>query len=136
MYPPELKYTAEHEWVRIGDPEGTVRIGITEYAQQALGDIVFVTLPELGRVLRAGEPLGEVESTKSVSEVYAPIAGTVSGRNETLDAQPELINSDPYGEGWIVQLRPGVGDTHADPPHDPIARLLSAEGYQKLVDAL
>ncbi len=102
-YPEDLKYTSEHEWVRAGEG-GTVRVGITDYAQDALGDIVFATLPEVGAVLTAGEACGEVESTKSVSDVFAPVSGTVTARNDALDASPELLNSDPYGEGWMFEV--------------------------------
>jgi glycine cleavage system H protein len=102
--PDDLKYTAEHEWVR--SDAGVVRIGITDYAQEALGDVVYLSLPELGAVVAQGAAFGEIESTKSVSDLYAPVAGTVRARNELLDQQPELINSDPYGEGWIVELEP------------------------------
>lgn len=102
--PEDLRYTAEHEWVRVDDTSTTVRVGITDYAQQALGDVVYVSLPALGTVVAAGAAFGEVESTKSVSDLYAPLAGTVSARNDALDAQPELINTDPYGAGWILEL--------------------------------
>jgi glycine cleavage system H protein len=107
-YPDDRKYTAEHEWVRPGE-DGVLRIGITSYAQEALGDIVFVTLPAVGTEVEAGQSLGEVESTKSVSDVYAPLAGTVTARNEQLDGAPELVNSDPYGEGWMIEIRPSEG---------------------------
>jgi glycine cleavage system H protein len=101
--PDDRRYTAEHEWVqRTGD---RVRVGITHYAQDSLGDIVFVSLPSLGAALGAGESLGEVESTKSVSDVYAPVAGTVVARNEALENTPELVNRDPYGDGWLVELQ-------------------------------
>ncbi len=101
-YPADLRYTAEHEWVRVeGD---RARVGITAYAQDALGDIVFVTLPDEGGSVQAGAPCGEVESTKSVSDLYAPLSGTVVARNEALDAAPELVNTDPYGEGWMFEL--------------------------------
>ena len=123
--PEDLKYTAEHEWVRAGDG-GTVRVGITDYAQEALGDIVYVSLPAVGTDVTPGEAFGEVESTKSVSDVFAPVAGTVIARNEALEAQPELLNSDPYGEGWIVEIDvpdPGALDT-----------LLDAAGYRELLD--
>jgi glycine cleavage system H protein len=111
VYPDDVKYTAEHEWVR---PSGTgaeavVRIGITSYAQEALGDIVFVTLPSVGTEVEVGQSLGEVESTKSVSDVYAPVAGTVTACNDQLEAAPELINSDPYGDGWMIEIRPAAG---------------------------
>jgi glycine cleavage system H protein len=101
--PADLGYTAEHEWVRVS--EGIARIGITDYAQDALGDVVFVTLPEAGTAVRAGDTCGEVESTKSVSDVYAPVTGEVVGRNEALDTTPELVNSDPYGAGWMFEVR-------------------------------
>jgi glycine cleavage system H protein len=109
--PDDLKYTAEHEWVRVvgeGD-DAVLRIGITAYAQEALGDIVFVTLPSVGSEVDAGASFGEVESTKSVSDVYAPVAGTVTATNDRLDSSPELLNSDPYGDGWMVELRPTGG---------------------------
>ncbi len=131
MFPEDLKYTAEHEWVRqVGDGEDAVlRIGITSYAQDALGDIVFVTLPAVGTELTAGQALGEVESTKSVSDVYAPVAGTVTGVNEALDGAPELVNSDPYGEGWIFEVRPAEGAAAAL----GAANLLDAAGYAGLL---
>ena len=107
MYPDELKYTAEHEWVRVpGESEGSLRVGITHFAQDALGDIVYVSLPEVGEELQAGTTCGELESTKSVSDVYAPLAGSVVARNEALDGTPELVNSDPYGEGWLFEIVP------------------------------
>jgi len=102
--PEDLKYTAEHEWVRIDEGSQTARVGITDYAQGALGDVVYVSLPEVGAQVTKGAAIGEVESTKSVSDIYAPLAGTVTARNEKLDENPELINSDPYGEGWIMEL--------------------------------
>ena len=101
-YPDDLRYTAEHEWVRIdGD---RARVGITSYAQDALGDIVYVTLPDQGAALTAGQTCGEVESTKSVSDLYAPVSGSVVGRNDALDANPELVNTDPYGDGWMFEV--------------------------------
>ena len=103
-YPDQLRYTSEHEWVQpVGD---RVRIGITAYAQDALGDIVFVSLPDEGTDVAAGSSVGEVESTKSVSDLYAPISGTVVARNEALDANPDLVNTDPYGEGWMFEVEP------------------------------
>jgi glycine cleavage system H protein len=105
-YPEELRYTAEHEWVSAPNEDGIVRIGITAYAQEALGDIVYVSVSAVGSDVSPGDSLGEVESTKSVSDVYAPLAGAVVTRNERLDQQPELLNSDPYGDGWIAELRP------------------------------
>ena len=104
MYPDDLKYTAEHEWVRAADGAKTVRVGITDYAQEALGDVVYVSLPEVGAKVTAGTACGEVESTKSVSDLYAPVTGTITARNDELDGQPELINSDPYGAGWIIEI--------------------------------
>ena len=107
MYPDELQYTTEHEWVRQpGETEGSVRIGITHYAQDALGDIVYVSLPEVGTTVEAGSTCGELESTKSVSDVYAPISGEVVARNDALDATPELVNNDPYGGGWLFEVVP------------------------------
>ncbi len=125
MNPEDLHYTKEHEWIRSG--ADTLRIGVTDYAQEALGDIVFVTLPEVGAEVSAGQPCGEIESTKSVSDVYAPVSGTVVSRNETLDTSPELINSDPYGEGWMIEIRP------SDPAAD--SGLLDAKTYEAGLDA-
>ncbi|GAC1383295.1 MAG: glycine cleavage system protein GcvH [Marmoricola sp.] len=105
MIPDDLRYTAEHEWVREpGEAEGSLRVGITDFAQDALGDIVYVQLPEVGLPITAGEPIGELESTKSVSDVFAPVSGEVVARNEALDAAPELVNSDPYGAGWLFEV--------------------------------
>lgn len=119
-YPAELQYTAEHEWVRAdGD---VVRIGITAFAQDALGDIVYVTLPEDGASVEAGGVCGEVESTKSVSDVFAPVTGVVTARNEALDATPELVNTDPYGEGWMFEVR------LSDP--EQLAGLLPVDEYR------
>jgi glycine cleavage system H protein len=107
MYPDELKYTPEHEWVRQpGEAEGSVRIGITHYAQDALGDIVYVSLPEVGDDVEAGSTCGELESTKSVSDIYAPVSGRVVARNDALDATPELVNNDPYAGGWLFEVVP------------------------------
>src|SRR5688500_17256008 len=103
-YPEDLRYTAEHEWVRAGD-DGVVRIGITSFAQDALGDVVYVSLPSVGDTVAFGDACGEVESTKSVSDLYAPLAGEVTAVNPALDATPELVNTDPYGEGWMYELR-------------------------------
>ncbi|HVM27591.1 MAG TPA: glycine cleavage system protein GcvH [Mycobacteriales bacterium] len=133
MYPEDLKYTAEHEWVRpVGEGDDAVlRVGITAYAQEALGDIVFVTLPTAGAELTAGAAVGEVESTKSVSDVYAPLAGTVTAVNEALESSPELVNSDPYGEGWMFDLRPaaGVGAALSDEV------LLDADAYRSRTES-
>jgi glycine cleavage system H protein len=103
-YPEDLRYTAEHEWVRAGDG-GVVRVGITSFAQDALGDVVYVSLPTVGDTVAVGDACGEVESTKSVSDLYAPLAGEVTAVNEALDATPELVNTDPYGEGWMYELK-------------------------------
>ncbi len=105
LIPEDLRYTAEHEWVA-GDGSGPVRVGITHFAQDALGDIVFVDLPEEGTVVQAGDSLGEIESTKSVSEIYAPISGTVVAKNATLTDEPEIINGEPYAAGWLVEIAP------------------------------
>lgn len=120
-YPQDLRYTSEHEWVRdAGD--GTVRVGITSFAQEALGDVVYVNLPGVGDAVTAGDACGEVESTKSVSDLYSPLDGEVTAVNDALDATPELVNSDPYGEGWIFEMR--VGDAAA------VEGLLDAAAYQ------
>ena len=127
MYPDDLKYTAEHEWVRTpGESEGSVRIGITHYAQDALGDIVYVSLPEVGESVGAGAACGELESTKSVSDIYAPVTGEVASRNVDLDATPELVNNDPYGDGWLFEVVP------SDP--SSVAALLDAQAYQATLD--
>lgn len=108
MYPDDLKYTTEHEWVRIPgeSQEDAIRIGITHFAQDALGDIVYVSLPEVGERVESGGTVGELESTKSVSDVYSPVGGEVVARNEALDATPEMVNSDPYGGGWLFEVVP------------------------------
>ena len=123
--PEDLKYTAEHEWVRATEGH-TLRVGITDYAQSALGDIVYVSLPGVGTAVTAGQPMGEVESTKSVSDVFATVAGTVLARNDALESQPELLNSDPYGEGWVVEIE--VGDIGV------VNSLLDADAYRELVE--
>lgn len=105
LYPDDLLYSREHEWLRSpGDAPGSVRIGITHFAQEALGDIVYVSLPEVGSALTAGGACGELESTKSVSDVYAPVSGEVVAVNPALDATPELVNDDPYGAGWLFEV--------------------------------
>jgi glycine cleavage system H protein len=126
LIPEDLRYTAEHEWVA-GDGSGPVRVGITHFAQDALGDIVYVQLPDEGTELAAGDSMGEVESTKSVSEIYAPIAGTVVAKNDTLGDEPELINAEPYAAGWLVEIAP------ADPA--ALDGLLDAAGYQALTES-
>lgn len=128
MYPEDLKYTSEHEWLRTpGEAEGSVRVGITHYAQDALGDIVYVSLPEVGATIEAGSTCGELESTKSVSDVYAPVSGEVVARNDSLDATPELVNSDPYGGGWLFEVVPAdSGDLDA---------LMDAAAYEASLDS-
>lgn len=125
MFPEELRYTAEHEWVRRSE-SGSVVFGITDYAQDALGDIVYVSLPAVGENLTAGAACGEVESTKSVSDIYAPVAGEVLARNEALDDAPETVNTDPYSGGWMLEMQP------ADPAD--VDALLSAAEYRALVE--
>ena len=122
--PPDLHYTAEHEWVRrTGDD--TVRVGITDFAQSALGDVVFVRLPDVGTELTAGEAFGEVESTKSVSDLYAPVSAKVVAVNGDLDGNPELVNSDPYGAGWLIDLQ-----VDGEALEQDFAELLDAETYR------
>jgi glycine cleavage system H protein len=125
--PAELKYTKSHEWLRTL-PDGTIEIGITDHAQQALGDLVFVEVPQAGRTLTAGEPCAVVESVKAASDVYAPLAGEVTAGNPALAAQPEVVNTDAYGAGWLMRLQPAAGALAA-------AQLLSAADYQRLLDA-
>ncbi|OXM54390.1 glycine cleavage system protein GcvH [Amycolatopsis alba] len=122
--PEELRYTEEHEWVSVRDG-GLVRVGITEYAQDQLGDVVFVELPEVGKQVGSGDTFGEVESTKSVSELFAPLDGEVVAVNDAVTESPELINSDPYGEGWLIELR--LDDASS------VDSLLEAEAYQALI---
>jgi glycine cleavage system H protein len=122
--PAELRYTAEHEWVH-RTSEDTVRVGITDFAQDSLGDVVFVQLPEVGTAVTAGESFGEVESTKSVSDLYAPLSATVVAVNAELDAKPELVNSDPYGQGWLLELR-----ADGDSLDTGLAGLLDADAYR------
>lgn len=125
--PADLYYTSEHEWVsRTGD--NTVRVGITDYAQSALGDVVFVQLPDVGAELAAGDTFGEVESTKSVSDLYAPVTAKVVAVNGDLEANPQLVNSDPYGEGWLVDFR--LDDGAVD---GALSDLLDADGYRSVV---
>ena len=122
--PLNLRYTKDHEWVQIDG--STVRVGITDYAQDALGDIVFIQLPDVGDLIEAHQGLGEIESTKSVNDVYAPVAGTVATINDALVANPELLNSDPYGTGWICEI-----ESSSLNPDD----LMSAEEYSALIGA-
>jgi glycine cleavage system H protein len=123
--PQQIQYTREHEWVRRED-DGTVVVGITDHAQQQLGELVYVELPEVGRALKPGDAMAVVESTKAASDVYAPVAGAVLGVNPALASEPELVNTDPYGAGWLVRLQPG--DKAAD-------GLLDAAAYSALLEA-
>ncbi|WP_432892746.1 glycine cleavage system protein GcvH [Kribbella sp. CA-245084] len=125
MYPEDLKYTAEHEWLKAGS-DGPVRVGITDFAQDQLGDIVYVQLPDVGTTVRAGDACGELESTKSVSDLFAPVNGTVTAVNEALADQPDLVNSDPYGEGWLLDIE--VEDAAE------VAALMDADAYQGQLD--
>lgn len=120
--PAELSYTSEHEWVSALTAEGTVRVGITDHAQDALGDVVYVDFPSVGDSVAAEDSFGEIESTKSVSDLFAPIAGEIVAVNEGLEDDPALVNSDPYGEGWIIEIRPENADD--------LANLLDAEAYK------
>ena len=122
LVPEELRFTAEHEWISASG-EGTVRFGITDYAQDSLGDIVFIDLPKVGQSLTAGQPCGEVESTKSVSEIYAPVSGDVVAVNMALSDSPETVNTQPYGDGWMVEVRVS-GDPEAT---------LDAAAYRALI---
>lgn len=106
-YPQELRYTSDHEWVAVG-ADGTLRVGITSFAQNALGDVVYVSLPAVGDSVSAGDSCGEVESTKSVSDVFSPLDGVVTAVNGDLDTAPELVNSDPYGDGWLFDRAPAT----------------------------
>ncbi|MEL4504351.1 glycine cleavage system protein GcvH [Luteococcus sp. H138] len=123
-FPEDLKYSEDHEWVRAGNGS-TVRIGITEYAAQALGDIVYVSLPNVGEEVAAGDSCGELESTKSVSDVFTPVAGVVTATNESLSDAPETVNADPYGDGWLFEIEL-VADSDTD-------SLMDSDAYQELV---
>lgn len=125
--PGDLKYTDEHEWLRLED-DGSVVVGITDHAQEALGDLVYVELPEVGATLGAGDGLAVVESVKAASDVYAPIAATVDAVNEALDDAPEKINEDPYGDGWIARITPD--------DKDALDALMDADAYQAFLDNL
>lgn len=124
-YPKDLKYTNEHEWAAALDGD-RVRVGITDFAQDALGDVVYVDVPETGTEVQAGQAFGEVESTKSVSDLFSPVTGRVAERNERLGDNPELINQDPYGEGWIIVVEMSEGAE--------LEGLLDAEAYRRLVE--
>lgn len=122
--PKDLRYTKEHEWARL--EHGLVRVGITDFAQDALGDVVFVDLPQVGSKVEAGRPLGEVESTKSVSDIFSPISGTVAELNALIDERPELVNEQPYGDGWLLSIEPS----------DPAATdtLMDADAYRAFLE--
>jgi len=130
--PDDRRYTDQHEWALVQGTDGAatvVRVGITDHAQDALGDIVFIQLPEVGEEVAPGSAIGEVESTKSVSDFYSPVTGVVTAVNTALETSPETVNSDPYGDGWLVEVAvPGTDG-------DPTADLLDAAAYQALVDA-
>ena len=123
--PEGLYYTAEHEWVSEPAVDGTVRVGITDFAQDALGDVVYVQMPEEGTGVTGSDVIGEVESTKSVSDIYAPVSGEVVGRNESLDTDSALINTDPYGDGWLIEIKLAEADA--------VDSLLSASEYEQQV---
>jgi glycine cleavage system H protein len=127
LIPPDLRYTREHEWASLGEG-GKVRVGITDFAQSRLGDVVYLDLPEVGSTVTAGESMGEVESTKSVSDIYAPLSGSVAGLNAECRDNPALVNQDPYGEGWLVVVEPGDAKDYD--------KLLTAEEYAALVREL
>jgi glycine cleavage system H protein len=122
--PDDRRYTEEHEWVLVGE-DGKVRMGISDYAQDALGDVVYVELPAVGKTLVKGDAIAEVESTKSVADVYAPVSGTVAAVNEALTAEPELVNADPYGAGWFVDI--DVSDAAG------LEILLAPDAYRNLI---
>lgn len=124
--PDELRYSAEHEWAQLLDDGNKVRVGITDYAQDALGDVVFVDLPDAGDEVTSAEAVGELESTKSVSEIYAPVAGTVAAVNEALVDSPQLLNEDPYGDGWLFEIEVTSTDDYAE--------MLDADAYRKLTE--
>jgi len=122
MYPEDLRYTKEHEWAR--DEDGRWRVGITDYAQGSLGDVVYVDLPAVGSTVTEGQPFGEVESTKSVSDLFAPVTGTIVDRNGDLEERPELVNADPYGDGWMVIIEAA----------EPGSAMLDAAAYRAIVE--
>ncbi|MCU0277276.1 MAG: glycine cleavage system protein GcvH [Candidatus Nanopelagicales bacterium] len=123
--PDDRRFTREHEWI-LSLENGNLRVGITDFAQDALGDVVFVSLPEVGASLRAGDACGEVESTKSVSEIYAPVDGTIVARNDAVETAPETINADPYESGWLYVLEPADAEA--------VESLLSAQDYEALIE--
>ncbi len=125
--PADLRYSAEHEWIRETGGEGVVRVGVTDFAQGQLGDVVYVDLPAVDQAVTAGQVCGEIESTKSVSELFAPVTGTIVARNEALESGPEQVNLDPYGAGWLVEI--AVADGPA------LELLLTAEAYAAMTES-
>jgi glycine cleavage system H protein len=123
-FPDDLRYTKEHEWARLEG--GRVRVGITDFAQDALGDVVYVDLPEVGAAVEAATPFGEVESTKSVSDVYSPVSGTIAERNPLIEDRPELVNEQPYNDGWLIVVTPADGAS--------VDGLMDAEAYRSFVE--
>ena len=123
-FPDDLRYTKEHEWARLEG--GRVRVGITDFAQDALGDVVYVDLPEVGAAVEAATPFGEVESTKSVSDVYSPVTGTIAERNPLIEDRPELVNEQPYNDGWLILVTLGAGAS--------LDGLMDAEAYRSFVE--
>ena len=123
-FPDDLRYTKEHEWARLEG--GRVRVGITDFAQDALGDVVYVDLPEVGAAVEAATPFGEVESTKSVSDVYSPVTGTIAERNPLIEDRPELVNEQPYNDGWLIVVTPADGAS--------VDGLMDAEAYRSFVE--
>jgi glycine cleavage system H protein len=124
-YPDDRRYTKEHEWA-LQEGDGRIRVGITDFAQDALGDVVYVDVPEIGTEVRAGQPFGEVESTKSVSDVYSPVTGRVIERNAALEDRPEIVNEDPYGDGWMVAIEPSEDGSLND--------LMEADAYRRFTE--
>ena len=124
--PDDRRYSSDHEWIQRSDDGDVVRVGVTDYAQDSLGDVVFVEVPEIGQTVKAADTVTEVESTKSVSDIYAPVSGTIVSANDDLDDQPELLNSDPYGDGWICSIE------MSDPSQ--YDELLDAAGYRALTE--
>ena len=128
--PSDLRYSGDHLWARVLDDGGTVRVGVTDFAQQSLGDVVDVTPPRLAETVKAGEPCGEIESTKSANDLVAPVSGTVRARHEELEDSPDLVNSDPYGEGWIFEV-----ETDPETLDRQLAALMDAGAYSAMVGA-
>ena len=128
--PSDLRYSSDHLWARVLADDGVVRVGVTDFAQQSLGDVVDVTLPRLGETVRAGEPCGDIESTKSINDLVAPVTGTVRARHDDLASTPELVNSDPYGQGWMFEV-----ETEPASLDQQLAVLMDARAYGEMVGA-